>query len=181
MSGPPPREIATERLRLIPADARIAGAVVAGPPQVAGLLGLAVADGFPFSPGMYEYVAPRIAEAPETAGWYAWLAVEPVSGTIIGDGGFHGPPDDVGIAEIGYSIMAAWQGRGFATELAIALIGWAFADPVVTAIRAETLAGNEPSQAILRRIGFAVAGEYDDPADGPVIRWLLPRERWPGA
>ncbi|MGI9252141.1 MAG: GNAT family N-acetyltransferase, partial [Thermomicrobiales bacterium] len=168
-------ELATTRLRLVPVDARLADAVCASPRQAGDLLGLAVAEGFPFSPGMYRYVAPRVALAPETAGWYAWLAVDPASGTIIGDGGFHGPPDDVGIAEIGYSIAPAWQGRGYATEMTGALIAWALPDPEVTAIRAETLSANLASQAILRRFGFRIAGEYDDPEDGMVIRWLLPR------
>ncbi len=170
--------IGTARLRLIPVDQSLADAAVAGQDHVGEALGATVAVGFPFSPGMYRYVAGTLAERPDDTGWYAWVAVHAAAREIIGDGGFHGPPDDVGMVEIGYSVMPAWERRGLATEMAGALVAWAMADPEVSAIRAETLRGNAPSQAILRRLGFAESGEYDDPEDGPVVVWLLTRERW---
>jgi RimJ/RimL family protein N-acetyltransferase len=171
-------EIVTSRLRLIPVDLELANAVSRDPALAGHRLGATVAAGFPFSPGMYHFIAGKLAERPRDAGWYGWVAVHDAANEIIGDGGFHGPPDDVGMVEIGYSVMPAWERRGLASEMAVALVGWAMGDAEVTAIRAETLAGNAPSQAILRRIGFAESGRYDDPEDGPVIVWLLPRERW---
>lgn len=170
-------EIATARLRLVPVDLALARAMNLAPARAAEALGATAGDGFPFSPGMYRYIAERLAVRPGDAGWYALIAVHRRTGKVAGDGGFHGPPDDVGIVEIGYSVVPAWEGQGLATEMAQALVARALADPGVTAIRAETLAGNAPSQAILRRLGFATAGEYDDPGDGRVIVWLLPRER----
>jgi len=170
-------EIVTARLRLVPVDLALAGAMNAAPARAGDLLGATVAAGFPFSPNMYRYIEERLGERPGNAGWYAWIAVHRAAGEIAGDGGFHGPPDDVGIVEIGYSVTPAWERQGLATEMAAALVSRALADPEVTAIRAETLAGNAPSQAVLRRLGFAVSGEYDDPGDGRVIVWLLARER----
>lgn len=175
-----PGEILTERLRLVAVDASAAAAVLAGE-ACRALPCESVADGFPFAPGMYGLVEDRTREEPAQAGWLAWAAILREGGELVGDGGFHGPPDDRGTVALGYSVAPAWRGRGLAREMAAALLAWAFAHDAVRAVEAETLEGNLPSQAILRRLGFAPDGRYDDLDDGPVLRWRLDRPAWESA
>nr|GFB06442.1 hypothetical protein [Tanacetum cinerariifolium] len=62
----------------------------------------------------------------EAAGWYGWYALRKAEGdtprTLVGTGGFMGPPDAAGTAEIGYSIATDWRGQGLATELVGGLV-----------------------------------------------------------
>jgi ribosomal-protein-alanine N-acetyltransferase len=80
--------------------------------------------------------------------------------TLIGETGFHGPPDASGTVEVGYSILPAYRGRGFATEATRALIRAALARPEVRRITAECLDDNHASLRVLeklelRRVGSA--------------------------
>src|SRR5439155_234589 len=59
-------------------------------------------------------------------------------GVIIGNAGFKGPPDQGGMVEIAYGIVPAFEGRGFATEAATALVAFAFASERVRLVRAHT-------------------------------------------
>ena len=85
---------------------------------------------------------------------------------MIGDIGFHGPPDPAGTLEIGYSIVPTRRRRGYAVEAATTLIEWAFAQPGVAGIVAGSAADNAASIATLVRLGF----ERTDEARGE-IRW----------
>jgi ribosomal-protein-alanine N-acetyltransferase len=62
-------------------------------------------------------------------GWYGWYAIniDPVSGerSLIGSGGYFGPPDSNGMVEIGYSVLPEWQRRGYAKEIVNALVSHA--------------------------------------------------------
>lgn len=44
---------------------------------------------------------------------------------MIGHIGFHGPPETVGRAELGYTVRAKHRRRGYASEAARALMDWA--------------------------------------------------------
>lgn len=85
-----------------------------------------------------------------------------------GNGGFKGPPDDDGIAELGYSVMPAHQRQGLATEAVEMLMGWANADGRVKGFIAHTLTGLAPSIRVLEKCGFS--GPYPGPEEG-VIRF----------
>ena len=80
----------------------------------------------------------------------------------MASGGFKGPPQD-GTVEIGYSVLPQFQGRGYATEMVRALIDWAFAQPGVLRIVAETTENNVASMRLLHRLGFA----HTEPAVEP--------------
>jgi RimJ/RimL family protein N-acetyltransferase len=92
---------------------------------------------------------------------------------VIGLCGFAGPPDSDNCVEIGYSIVPAYQGRGFATEAAQALIEFAAAGPVGK-VRAHTLAKVNPSTRVLEKCGFAKTAEMADPKGQLVWRWERP-------
>jgi RimJ/RimL family protein N-acetyltransferase len=90
---------------------------------------------------------------------------------VVGLGGFYGPPAD-GSVEIGYSVAPAHRGRGHATEAARRWIEIATARGVRTVL-AHTLAEDNPSTAVLRRLGFRRTDELVDP-EGAIWRWDLP-------
>lgn len=91
----------------------------------------------------------------------------------VGSIGFKGPPDLSGSVEIGYATNASMRGRGYATEMASALSDWALAQPGVSRIAAECLAGNRASVRVLQKSGFQVVGRrFHD--DGMLVCWERP-------
>jgi 8-oxo-dGTP diphosphatase len=61
-------------------------------------------------------------------------------------------------ARLGYWVGRAFWRHGVATEAARRLTSWALANLNVDLIVAEVFEGNEPSRAVLRRVGFRQAG-----------------------
>jgi [ribosomal protein S5]-alanine N-acetyltransferase len=106
------------------------------------------------------------AEASELR-WYVWYAVLRVAaggrGSLLGTGGYLGPPDQEGGVEIGYSVSRAWRGKGFAGEIVGGLIAQAFSDERVTRIIAHAARDNAASQRVLERAGFRAAGTGSGP------------------
>ena len=96
--------------------------------------------------------------------WYAIWMIEKTDGTHIGDLCFKGLRED-GIAEIGYGILEAFQGQGYATEAVRAACRWAFLHPDVRSLEAETDAENAASQRVLEKCGFRPNGTFGE--EGP--------------
>jgi RimJ/RimL family protein N-acetyltransferase len=96
------------------------------------------------------------------------------SGEVIGAAGFKGPPDPDGAVEIAYGIVSDYNGRGYATEAARALMTYAMNSGCVRRIRAHTLATQNASTRVLTKCSFEFIGEVIDPEDGPVWRWQIP-------
>ena len=94
---------------------------------------------------------------PDQWEWYAIWVIELSDGTHIGDLCFKGL-DSNGVAEIGYGILEEYQGQGYATEAVEAALRWAFQNPNVTAIEAETEDDNAASKRVLEKCGFIVNG-----------------------
>ena len=90
---------------------------------------------------------------------------------VIGSAAFKGAPDDEGVVEIAYGIAPSYQGRGYATEAAKALVSFAQERVDVTSIRAHTKPENDASGRVLAKCGFHQVGEVEDPEDGLVWRW----------
>ena len=103
---------------------------------------------------------------PDQWEWYAIWMIALMDGTHIGELCFKGLSEK-GIAEIGYGIADDYQGCGYATEAVAALTDWAFKQPGVTCIMAETEASNTASQRVLEKIGFMPTGETGE--EGPLF------------
>jgi len=93
--------------------------------------------------------------------WGMFQIILRETGEVIGDIGFHGPPDEAGTVEIGYSIVEHYRGRGLAGESAVAICGLAWSRPEVHRIIAQTEAGNAASAGVLRHAGFREDGVAD--------------------
>ncbi|NKM54072.1 MULTISPECIES: GNAT family N-acetyltransferase [Rhizobium] len=135
--------IAPRHLRLVP-DSAIA------PPEILGMLNrLATEINAEFSPS-------------------AWMIVE--DGEIVGLCSIVRVPQD-GNIHIGYGVAPSRQGLGSTTRAIAQLLEWAWNDPRVALISAETGLENIASQRVLQRNGFIRTGERIDAEDGPLICW----------
>jgi RimJ/RimL family protein N-acetyltransferase len=105
--------------------------------------------------------------------WVGYLAVD--GGEVVGTGGFVGPPVD-GRVEIAYGTLPEHEGRGHAGRTAAALVAIARAARPGVELYAKTLPEDGPSPAILRRLGFRLAGTAIDHEIGLAWAWRLAPE-----
>ena len=106
--------------------------------------------------------------------WYTAWQIKSKDGAMVGDLCFKGPPIN-GEVEIGYGIQPHAQGRGYATEAARAAMEWAFSQPDVYFVTAETDPDNQKSQRVLQKLGFQAYGEG---AEGPRFEVEKPPTHW---
>jgi RimJ/RimL family protein N-acetyltransferase len=125
------------------------------------------------------YFAQKLKEKPVTSGWWLWyiLWMRP-NGTplAIGTAGFHGPPDEEGSAEIGYSVLMEYQRQGIAVETVQALMAWAFRHAQVAKLIITTLDMPEfiPSGKVAQKCGFHYIGTKPS-EEGTLLVYELPR------
>ena len=153
-------QISSARLRLVPLTVADAAEMVE---VLSGAALYAYTGGAP--PGLDEL---RARYARQAAGrspdgreeWRNWIlrrepggeAVGYVQATITGEGRR---------AEIAWVIGLAWQGQGYATEAARALVGWLDAHGVGV-IQAHIHPGHAASAAVARRAGLRPSGAIED-------------------
>ena len=104
--------------------------------------------------------------------WAGHLAVDVKGRTVVGSCAFKGAPDDDGVVEIAYYTFPAYEGRGFGTAMAAALVERARLSGAVRRLIAHTLPESNASTRILQRLGFARDGEAQDEDVGTVWRWV---------
>ena len=108
---------------------------------------------------------------PEERDWYAMWMIERTDGTHVGDLCFKGVEEGRN-PELGYGILEAYRGHGYATEAVSLALRWAFRHPAVRAVEAETDPGNAASQRVLQKCGFRPMGITGE--EGP--RFIRKRE-----
>ena len=100
--------------------------------------------------------------------WVGYLSVE--NGDCVGACEFTSPPVE-SVVEIAYFTFPDFEKSGHATRMAQGLISIAReSDPSVKII-AHTLMEENASAHILKKLGFAFAGEVDHPEDGKIWEW----------
>lgn len=158
-------ELLTESLRLTgPTPAEVLASIEA----------MSESDRAQVSP---EWLA-RATAATDRDPWIHWFAiVHRESGVAIGSCGYKGPPGPDAVVEIAYAVNPAYQGRGYATEAAQALVEYAFGSGRVGLVRAHTLPHENASTRVLTKCNFEFVGEVMDPEDGLVWRWELAARR----
>ncbi|KAA5834355.1 GNAT family N-acetyltransferase [Saccharopolyspora hirsuta] len=100
-----------------------------------------------------------------------WAVVLPGAEQVIGFGGlrFHTVGEEP-VLNLFYRFSPAHWGRGYASEMARAAVGWAERTQADRPVVIMTDPGNEPSQRVAEKLGFAVAGEVQRPG-GPLLVW----------
>ena len=145
-------------IALLPVDRGTAQAVVEFRPVGAALA--ALAPGLRHLPDWpHEETADAfrpLAEHPEHSGPGTFLIVR--DGTVLGDCGWFGPPDEDGEAEIGYGLAPSARGNGAGAAAVELLVTWVLAQGA-RSVRAEVLPGNAASLRLLHRLGFQDIGE----------------------
>lgn len=110
--------------------------------------------------------AHQVAGDLPSAAWVTAVVRDLATGAAVGRAGFHGPPDDGGVVEVGYAIDPAHRRRGYARAALHVLLDRAARDPVVTVVRASVAPTNAASLALVRSEGFVLVGEQIDEVDG---------------
>jgi RimJ/RimL family protein N-acetyltransferase len=100
---------------------------------------------------------------PATPWWTYQLVVD---GQVVGDIGFHGPPDDKGQLTIGYQVVPGVRGRGIATAACSELVALAWSAGAGRLL-ATTDPDNRASQQVLRHNGFVSADGRSFSLDRP--------------
>jgi RimJ/RimL family protein N-acetyltransferase len=116
-----------------------------------------------------QYRLAQLAADPSIRGWLGRaivLEAKPGERRVIGSVGFHGPPDESGRLEIGYSVDPEFRRQGFAIEAVRAMLDWAAKRYGVSQFLASVAPDNEPSLGLIRQLGFRRVGEQIDPIDG---------------
>ncbi|MEN8652587.1 GNAT family protein [Streptomyces sp. 21So2-11] len=115
---------------------------------------------------LWRYRLGQLSDHPDGAPWILrTLACEP-AGAVVGHAGFHGPPDEVGMVEVGYAVLPEFRRRGHARAMLVELLRRAAADPGATTVRASISPGNVASEATIAGFGFQEVGELWDEEDG---------------
>jgi RimJ/RimL family protein N-acetyltransferase len=112
----------------------------------------------------------RCAEAPGVwlAGTQAYLTIrDAATGSFAGLIGLSLQEPVTGQAMVGYSMLPAWRGRGYATRAVVRLARWAFRDVGVARLIAGTAPENVGSQRVLERAGFRREGYQRSRLPGP--------------
>ncbi len=106
-----------------------------------------------------------IRKRPEAPGWAVRAILRNDDDVIIGHCGFHGAPQDVGRAEIGYTIFEPYRRRGYAVEAVTGLVQWAKSQGS-TVVFASVLVDNEASIGVVTKVGFHQTGIQGSEAVG---------------
>lgn len=120
-------------------------------------------------------LARHIADGIDQCGWGLWALEVPGVAEFGGFVGLKPAPADLPFGpciEIAWRLDAALWGRGYATEAARLALDYGFAVLGLGEIVSFTATVNTRSQAVMRRLGMAAAGEFDHPAlpDGHWLR-----------
>ena len=168
----------TARLELVHLDADAIRHLVAGDRAAAeGVTGLPLPAEFPTEEertGVLPVQLTRMEASPDQLDWTMRLMVTTPDREVIGHCGFHGPPRDVGRAEIGYTVFEPYRGRGYAKEAARALVDWGLAQGE-SEVYAAVSPSNAPSLAVVHAIGFEQVGVQEDEIDGRELVFAIGR------
>jgi RimJ/RimL family protein N-acetyltransferase len=121
----------------------------------------------------------QVATDPGSARWIARAAVAEPEGVVVGYAGFHGPPDEAGMVEVGYSVVPEFRRQGYARAMLAELLRRAVAEPAVRTVRATISPGNAASLATIAGFGFVEAGEQWDDEDGLELIFEIPAGQGP--
>ena len=138
--------------------------------EAVAALGAEVPEDFP-SEGDRGFLGMRLRQMREDERFLTWCPYALVlDGQMIGHAGYHGPPGvnsakNPAAVEFGYQVFPAWRGRGYASRAAEMLMEIA-RERGIHDFALSCAPDNEPSLAIIRKLGFVRTGEQVDDEDG---------------
>ncbi|UGY93922.1 GNAT family N-acetyltransferase [Streptomyces gobiensis] len=130
---------------------------------------------------LWQFRLDQMAADPGQARWMVRQAVVGDKDLVVGHAGFHGPPDEFGMVEIGYSVVPDFRRQGYARSALIELLRRAAAETTVLTVRATISPDNVASLATISGFGFVEVGEQWDEEDGRELVFEVPARRIPPA
>ncbi|WP_260736709.1 GNAT family N-acetyltransferase [Tunturiibacter lichenicola] len=159
-------DIVTSRLSLITTTPEMLRSEQAGEGRLSELIRCVVPPNWPhenWEPHVYDFLLKQLEEHPEQLGWnrYVGLVSPDGSRTLIGSlGGF--TKDDSSEAEIGYGFLPEFQGQGFATEGARALIEYLRGHEGIVSVIAHTFPSIPASIRVMEKCGMVFDGDGEE-------------------
>ncbi len=123
--------------------------------------------------GTWGYRRRQLAEHPTDADWITRVIWDPALRRVVGQAGFHGPPDPHGMVEVGYGVDPDHRRRGYARAAFVQLLDRARREPDVQVLRATISPGNVASEQLIVPFGLVAVGEQWDEEDGLEIVYEL--------
>jgi RimJ/RimL family protein N-acetyltransferase len=139
--------------------------------EAAAQVGVELPDEFPRD-GERRFLEFRLRQMRDDERFRTWCpSIVVLDGRMIGHAGYHGPPgvnstQDPDAVEFGYAIYPEWRGHGYATRAAVMLMDLAEERAGIRRFVLAVSPDNDPSLAIVRRLGFVKTGEHMDEEDG---------------
>lgn len=148
-------QVITDRLKIITFEVQMIKALLEGPEQLEKLIPYQVPAEYPMDvyKQFFPYKIERFSGYPEENIWEG-LIINRENQTVIGDIGYKGGPDEKGEINLGYSVLPRFQGQGFATEAAAAMVEWGLAQPGVKKVTATCSPENTASIRVLQKAGL---------------------------
>ncbi|MEX5212939.1 MAG: GNAT family N-acetyltransferase [Nitrospiraceae bacterium] len=153
-------------VELVPVTPDIREACSESPKNLEVLLGLNVPEHWPEFPEAFD------ASFPFNKEWPSFLFVDRTINSVVGNGGYVGPPDTSGEVEIGFEVAPVFRNSGYATGAVHLLLKRAFQYPAVKSVVAYTLPEKNASNSVLSKSKFVFDKVVDHGADGSVWRWV---------
>lgn len=124
--------------------------------------------------GVWRRRSGQVAADPGSAGWVTGVIWDEAQRLAVGTAGYHGPPDEAGMVEIGYAVDPAHRRRGYARAALESLLARAAREPAVRTVRVTISPDNTASYRLASQYGFVEVGEQWDDEDGLEIIYEVP-------
>jgi len=128
----------------------------------------------------------QMREDPTVQQWLLRAMVDQASGTMVGHIGFHSSPRPEDLAdiapdgvELGYTVYESFRRQKYATEAAIALMHWAYAQYDQRCFVLSISPQNVASTAMAESLRFTRCGSKIDEEDGLEIFFVRRFDKWP--
>jgi RimJ/RimL family protein N-acetyltransferase len=116
--------------------------------------------------GLWRMRSSQCDADPSSVDWVTGVVWDADRRLAVGAAGYHGPPDDAGMVEIGYRIDPLYRRRGYARAALEALLARASDEPGVRRVRVSIGPDNAASSGLALQYGFVRIGEQWDDEDG---------------
>ena len=95
--------------------------------------------------GTWRMRSEQVEQDPASAAWVTGVIWDEQQQVAVGRAGYHGPPDQSGMVEIGYAVDPAYRRRGYARAALEALLARAAREPQVRTVRVSISPDNTAS------------------------------------
>lgn len=168
-----PLDILTPRLRLVAITPSL---LRMGNTELSHALEAGVPDLWPpehWESHVLDVLERQMSEAPNTIGWNRYIVLRSSRPVAVGVVGGFGQTESK--AEVGYSVLSSWHGRGIATEALATHVDWMFAhNQHLQMLCAHTFPELAASVRVLEKCGFEQHGPGEEER---TVQYRLMRRR----